>query len=84
MRHRAIRAILPEGYTLGWPRIYRGESEEDRKLGARGGHLYVLRPDGTPLRRGNGLPVKVSCSPNEKAERNDIARIRQALRDNGE
>ena len=84
MRHRMIRKELPPGYTLGWPEVYRGENEEPHKIGGRGGHLYVLRPDGTPLRMANGLPVKIACSPQgNRSERNDLAKIRRALREQG-
>jgi len=52
------------------------------RLGAQtsGGHVPVLREDGTALRSPSGLPIKVSLTPSDwRSEKNELARIRRAL-----
>lgn len=66
-RNIAAELGLPPGYTLGG--------------GGRGGHLFVLDPDGQPLRKANGIPIKVCSTPSDNRSRaNERATIRTALR----
>lgn len=64
---RELCKELPPGYTIE---------------GLHGGHLYVLRPDRTPLRDSSGVPVRVVNSPSDRRSLlKSRARIRRALRD---
>lgn len=80
--HRHLLAELPDGYSIGYPHVEgAGPSEPARTLGGHSGHPYVLKPDGTPLRGRNGIPIKVSSSPGRKRTvKYELVRIRKALR----
>lgn len=68
--HRELLRECPSGFTIG--------AYSHRP----GGHLFVLRPDGQPLRDSNGVPVRVCSSPSSPRSVNESrARIRRALRD---
>lgn len=58
---------LPEGYSL---REAKGAT-----------HLVVIRPDGEPLRKENGMPLHVALSPGiTRTRRHERAQIRRALK----
>lgn len=59
------RLRLPDGYTL---------------THANNGHLKVIRPDGQPLRFGNGMQVRVAATPGDPRTRdNEASKIRKAI-----
>lgn len=48
-------------------------------------HVAILCPDGTPLRMRSGIPLTLSLTPSDRRTRkNELARVRQALRARGE
>ena len=64
---RAVVDELPEGAFLG-PVSH--------------GHYFIVREDGSLLRTPTGLPIKICSSPSDRRTRkNEMARIRRALRD---
>lgn len=59
---------------LGLPTGYRIEQQTSS-------HYRIIRPDGTPLRSAAGIPITVACTPSDwRGRKNEIARIRRALR----
>lgn len=61
---RELERLLPEGFRVD--------------PGGDGHHPRVMRPDGTPARASDGMPLTLCGTPGDKrAFRNDLARLRR-------
>lgn len=75
--YRELLRLLPDGYTIGFPRVEGTmPGQRGRILGSHG-HPYVLDPAGAPVRDARGVPFRVCCSPNNAGFQDDRRAVRK-------
>lgn len=76
---RELLRHLPKGTKVGYVQVETGGERQPSR--AVGHHPLIVMPDGELLRLDSGVPVIVCATPGDRRSlRNDVARIRRALR----
>lgn len=74
---RELQRLLPQGFTIGFPRVEgTGHGQRHRFRGIHG-HPCVLDPEGQAVLDGRGMPIKVASTGNRNTHRHDVRRMRE-------